>query len=129
MFGKSLVSGGTAALADLGVLYLLAEQAHWGHFAAVNVAFAVGIIVNFILQKFWTFEHRDLHTMHMQFLKFLLLAAGNMAVNAVGMALLVGALGFWYLGAQIVMLGSLACFNFLAYRRFIFRSHEEQTKP
>jgi len=110
---------------DLSVLYLLTEKVQWGHSVAVNVAFGAGIVVNFLLQKFWTFEHRDTRLIHVQLVKFLLVAVLNMAVNAGAMALLVGVLDFWYLGAQAIVLASLTCLNFIAYRRYIFHLYGE----
>lgn len=125
LFSKMLVSGGFAAVTDLSVLYLLTEKVQWGHSVAVNVAFGAGIVVNFLLQKFWTFEHRDTRLIHVQLVKFLLVAVLNMAVNAGAMALLVGVLDFWYLGAQAIVLASLTCLNFIAYRRYIFHLYGE----
>lgn len=119
-FWKSVISGGITAIADLSLLFMFREILHLSYWLSINAAFAAAILINFSLQKFWTFSSRDWDGAHRQFMKFFLVALGNMALNSFLMFLLSVVLGLWYLGAQILTMGMLAVVNFALYRRFVF---------
>ncbi|MFA5841391.1 MAG: GtrA family protein [Candidatus Paceibacterota bacterium] len=120
-FLKSVISGGTTALVDLSLLFVFREILHVSYWLSVNTSFAVAIAVNFSLQKFWTFSNKDLDSAHKQFIKFFLLAMGNMAMNSLLMYVLSIVFGLWYLGAQVITIGTLAIVNFVLYRNFVFK--------
>lgn len=120
-FWKSLLSGGITAVVDLSLLFVLREKLLWSYWTAVNTSFAASILVNFFLQKFWTFSSQNLDVAHKQFVKFLVVAVCNMAANAFLMFFLTVCLGVWYLGAQIITISLLVLANFVAYQRFVFR--------
>ena len=119
-FWKSVISGGITALVDLALLFTLRETLHQSYWISVNAAFAFAILVNFSLQKFWTFSNRDLRGAHTQFMKFFFVAMGNIVMNNILMFILSAMLGIWYLGAQILATGMLAVVNFTLYRHFVF---------
>lgn len=121
LFGKSLLSGGTAALIDLLLLYFFTAILHWPSWTAVNSAFAGAVLVNFSLQKFWVFSERASNSIHQQLIKFYLIALVNFITNAVLMYIMINILNIWYLMAQVLVTGLLAMFNFMAYKLFIFR--------
>jgi putative flippase GtrA len=118
---KSILSGGITALVDLSLLYFFRERLYLSYWLSVNISFAISIIVNFSLQKFWTFSNLALNLAHTQFAKFILVAIGNMAMNSVIMYALSNIFGFWYLGAQVITIGILSILNFVLYRQFIFK--------
>jgi len=120
-FLKSILSGGITALVDLSLLYFFRERLYLSYWLSVNISFAISIIVNFSLQKFWTFSNLALNLAHTQFAKFILVAIGNMAMNSVIMYALSNIFGFWYLGAQVITIGILSILNFVLYRQFIFK--------
>jgi len=120
-FWKSILSGGITACVDLSLLFVFREKFTWSYWPAVNTAFAISILVNFSLQKFWTFSSQSLDVAHKQFVKFFIVAAGNMAMNSIIMFVLSVLLGFWYIGAQVLTIGALAIVNFILYRKFVFK--------
>lgn len=120
-FWKSVIASGITACADLLLLFIFREVLYMPHWFSINGAFAAAIIINFSLQKFWTFSDRDLNFAHKQFFKFFLLAMVNGVANGLIMFILLVQFGFWYLGAQIITMGILALANFVLYRRFVFR--------
>ncbi len=122
-FMKSILSGGITALLDLSLLFGFRELLRWPYWLAINIAFAIAIVTNFSLQKFWTFSHRDLAGAHTQFMRFFLVALGNLVMNSSLMFLLSVVLGIWYLGAQVIAIGMMAAVNFTLYRRFVFSEH------
>ena len=119
-FWKSVASSGITAVVDLSLLFIFREAFHLSYGISINGAFVAAIAVNFSLQKFWTFSNRDLNLARKQFAKFLLLAMGNVVMNGLFMFALLAVFGFWYLGAQIIVMGILALVNFVLYRRFVF---------
>lgn len=120
-FWKSILSSSITAIADLSLLFFLREVLHWSSFAAVNASFLVAILVNFSLQKFWTFSDRNLRLTHRQFAKFFMVSMINLVMNGFIMFFLMTTLSLWYLGAQIITMGLLAVMNFTLYRHFVFK--------
>ncbi len=120
-FWKSIFSGGITAVADLTFLFLFHEILGWSQLVAVNISFILAILVNFSLQKFWTFSNKDLKVAHKQFIKFLGVSAINLAMNAIFMFFFVAILGLWYIGAQAFVIAVLAIMNFILYRIFVFK--------
>lgn len=121
-FVKFIVSGGITALLDLSMLFAFRELLLWPYWLAINIAFAIAVMVNFSLQRFWTFSERDLRTTaHIQFVRFFLVALGNLAMNNLIMFVLSAVFGLWYLAAQVLTIGMLAMVNFVVYRYFVFK--------
>lgn len=120
-FLKSVFSGGITAVADFAFLFLFREVLGLDKLLAVNISFAFAIIVNFLLQKFWTFSNKDLRVAHKQFLKFLGIAVVNFLINSTIMFIFVSMLGVWYIAAQVLVMAGLAIMNFTLYRIFVFK--------
>jgi len=116
------LSGITTAIIQLAVLYLLADILLIHYLVASTVAFVIAIVTNFILQKHWTFEDKGRDGMASKFAIFCSIAVGNLALNTVGMYLLVDVLGVWHMLAQCVMMSVLAVMNYLLYGLFVFRA-------
>lgn len=115
---RFIVSGTAAAATHLGTLYLLVSHSGWSVVPAATAGWCAGFVVSFTLQKFWTFRQRD--AVHAQALRYLLLQGGNVVLNAVLIYILADVVGFWYLGAQFVVLVTIAVWTFFASRRFVF---------
>lgn len=118
---KSILSSVITAAVDLSLLFFLRGVLVWPSLLSVNTAFAVAILVNFTLQKFWTFSNKNLRGAHKQFVKFLGVSAVNMVMNGIIMFFLVSVLGLWYIGAQVIVMVGLAVMNFMLYRIFVFK--------
>lgn len=119
-FIRYCVSGGTALALDLVLLYAFTDILGWWYLWSAVVAFAIAIVVSFILQKFWTFEDRSADNVHRQFALYIAIALGNTAVNTGLMYLFVDYFGIPYLLSQIIASGIIAASSFFIYRRFIF---------
>ncbi len=70
---RYLISGGTAALTDLVLLYILADKLGIWYMYSVVLAFAVAFFVSFFLQKFWTFEDNGTSKAHRQITVYILI--------------------------------------------------------
>ncbi|MEK7575040.1 MAG: GtrA family protein [Patescibacteria group bacterium] len=127
LFGKSwkvikyLISGGTAAIVNLGLLYLFTDIFGVWYITSGIVAFAAGFIVSFVFQKFWTFTDKSTENIHIQASAYLVAGIVNLGLNTLSIYLFVTYAGFHYLLAQIVAGVIIACESFFVYKYLIFK--------
>lgn len=117
---KFIISGGTAAVTNLSVVYIFTDILHVFYLVSSGVAFAASFSVSFMLQKFWTFSNPSLEVVHKQLGIALLVASGNLVLNTFLMYCFVEYVGFHYLFAQIATSGVIALETFFVYQHVIF---------
>ena len=117
---RFLISGGFATGVDFFFLYAFTEWAGFYYLVSSVLAFLISVAVSFTLQKFWTFENRSLDRVHIQAPLHLTLSLTNILVNTTFLFVLVEYFGIWYIGAQIIAGGFLACVNYFIYKHYIF---------
>jgi dolichol-phosphate mannosyltransferase len=117
---RYLTAGGLVALVDFLLLYILTDLFHVWYLTSSVIALLVAVIVSFILQKIWVFQNRSLTEVRIQFFLHILLSGVNIFLNTFLLYLLVEQMHLWYLLAQFLASGILACMNFFVYRKFIF---------
>lgn len=123
---RYIVSGGTAAAVDLGLLFIFTELMRLHYLLSSTLAFLVAFVVSFSLQKLWTFEDAGTERVHAQAAVYFVITGTNVLVNLGLMYILVDLVHLWYLLAQIITGAFIACYSFLLYRAFVFnRSHKE----
>ncbi len=120
ILARYLVSGGTAASVDFSLLYILTEFFHVWYLLSSIVAVAVAIMVSFLLQKFWTFQSNTLDTVHIQLSLHSMLSFLNLGLNTFLLYFFVEYVHLWYIFAQFLGAGLLACMNYFVYRTWIF---------
>ena len=121
---KYVISGGTAAVVNIGLLYFFTDALGiWYIFSAV-LSFIVAFIVSFSFQKFWTFEDRSTDRMHGQAAVYLAVALINLGINTALIYGFVEFLGVYYILAQIMAGVIIAFENFFVYKKFIFHSRQ-----
>ena len=118
---KYIISGGCATLANLVVLYSLTELFGVWYVTSVVVAFVFSFFTSFFLQKLWTFGNRDISTIHRQIARLLGTTFISLAINVIGVYILVAEVETWYMLAQTIMLVLIATGNFFVYKHLIFR--------
>lgn len=117
---KFLISGGTATAVDLALLYYFTDILKMWYLAAAVLAFLLAFGISFVLQKFWTFSGNHARRKREQVPMYLATNLLGLAVNSLGMYLLVDLAGLWYMAAQVIMSATIAIFNFFMYRQVIF---------
>jgi len=120
-----MISGGTAAIADVVILYVLTDGLDIWYLISSIIAFLFAFLVSFYLQKFWTFRDNSRDRIKQQAAVYLILGIVNLAVNSSGIYFLVEIFGTWYLLAQIIIGAVVATYNFLLYKFFIFTSDKK----
>ena len=109
---------GTAA--HYTVLWALVEAGDVPVVAATTAGFVVGAIVNYVLNRRFTFVSKAAHSTALP--KFLTVAAFGTAINALVVALLVEQTNIYYLVAQLFATGAVLVWNFAANYAWTFRT-------
>ena len=117
---RFIVSGGTAAVVHLGMLYVLAEYAHIWYLISSGIAFILAFAVSFAMQKYWTFKNMDHAKARTQLPLHFIVAVFNLAFNSLLLYALVEYVGFWYMTAQVVATVVIAVESFFLFR-WIYR--------
>lgn len=112
--------GFSAFILDMGSLVLLKEVFGWKPTTAVitNQIFIITYV--FLLNKYWSFDSKELD--HRQVARFLILVGFNYAVSVTTMYLFNHKLGWDY---RLVRIGTIilaTCWNFLSYKYWVYRS-------
>ena len=112
--------GFSAFILDMSSLMLLKEVFGWQPITAVvtNQVFIITYI--FLLNKYWSFDNRDLA--HRQVVRFLMLVVFNYLVSVATMYIFNHRLGWDY---RLVRIGTIilaTCWNFLSYKYWVYRS-------
>lgn len=125
---KYVVSGGSAACVNLGVLYLLTEYGKLHYLQSAVISFICAFFVSFLLQKFWTFRDARKEVIHWQMMGFLGSSLVNLFLNTTIIFILVEYFHVWYLIAAFIAGILLAVASFFVYRHVIFVEHKEGSR-
>ncbi len=117
---RYLVSGGTAAFTDIGLLYVLTKFVGLWYLASAVLAFIVAFGVSFTLQKFWTFQDKDLQAVKRQAGLYFLVAIVNLCLNTLLVYLITDFLGIFYVISQVIAAGLVAVWSFFIYKYYVF---------
>lgn len=118
---RFIISGGTAAVVDLGFLYLLTDWFGLHYLFSAVLAFIGAFGVSFSLQKFWTFQDDSVERVHVQLSISFAVAVVNLFLNTALMYFFVDTLHLWYMAAQIIVGILLAFESFFVFRYVIFK--------
>lgn len=120
-FSKSQVAAFAATLADYILLFSLVEIFHVWYVLATALGALLGAIVNFIINRYWSFEatHRRWHG---QAWKYALVSAGSLLLNSGGVYAMTE-LGRIHYAISVVAVSLIVAwvFNYPLQRHFVFR--------
>lgn len=115
---RYLVVGGLSFGVDAGILVTLHEGAGAPLLLAATVAFWTALLVNFTLNRVWSFG--GVEDVKVSFVKYLTLVGANylgtLAILSIGTRL-----GVHYVAAKAVATATTVCWNYIAYRLWVFR--------
>lgn len=121
---RFIVSGGVAAVIDLGVLYVLTAYVGFHYLTSVAVAFITAFIASFTLQKFWTFRDHSTENIHQQSIFYFVVSLANFFLNTYLVYVSVEKIHIHYLVAQLLVGGMIACLSFVLCKYVIFVQQE-----
>ncbi len=114
------IAGGIAAFVNVAVLYGCTEYLGFHYLVSVSIAFLVSFVVSFSLQKYWTFKDHRTEGISRQGRTYFLVSVANYVLNLLLLYVCVEIVHLWYVLAQILISGGLACSSFIIYRYRIF---------
>lgn len=121
---RYVISGGTAAVVDLALLYFFHTVCGVHYLFAAILAYAGAFCVSFTLQKFWTFRNNSREDMHRQLVLYLGLQLLGLSLNTLFMYIFVDLFHIQVILAQIFAGAIVAFFTFFISRHFIFKSEK-----
>ena len=127
-FIRYIISGGTAAVINIFLLYLLTEFFKFWYLFSAIASFIVAFVFSFILQKFWTFGDNSKAEAHKQLAIYLFVAIVNLLVNTLLIYLLVEYLTIWYIWAQIISGATIALYSFFVYKLIFYETTHTNPK-
>lgn len=123
---KYIISGGLAAVLNLALLYTLTEYMGILYLYSSVIAYVVGTMFAFTLQKFWTFRDRHLESLRRQFMSYGIIAGMNFFLNPAILAFFVEVLQVWYMISQLIAMAFLAIISFTLNKTITFRNREQE---
>lgn len=120
---RFVISGIISTATTLGLLYAFTEWMHLWYVFSVVIAYVISIAVSFLLQKIWTFNNHDISKIGAQAVRYIVLNAGNIVLNAAGLYLLVELTHIWYVAGEIIVAGAIAVWSYVVMRYLIFKPH------
>ena len=126
-FVKFAVVGGIGTIVNLVVLK--ATLLIWGRFAAETpcaveifasgLAFAVAVVNNYLLNRWWTFRSKG--SFGGEFVKFLIVSIAGLGLNELAFWLFRGQLGIGVLVSQCLAILCVLPFNFIVNKLWSFK--------
>jgi putative flippase GtrA len=119
---RFLVSGGSATLLNLCLLWLFVRQLGLWYLGASALSYSVSIGYNFFLQRHWTFN--NMHgSMIRQFPQFAVMNLFGLILNTAILLVLVETFGLPLILSQAAASLAVSVLSFLAYRRIFLRDN------
>jgi putative flippase GtrA len=106
---------------DFGLTYLFKEKLKFNKFTANSIGFLVSVIVNFTLNRIWTFQSNtaDIET---QFMKFISIASFALVINSVIIYLLNVKIRFNFYLSKLIAVFIVMFYNYSMNALFTFTS-------
>jgi putative flippase GtrA len=118
---RFLVAGSIGLALYFFMLYALTDWLKIWYILSAIIASLANFLVNFILQKFWTFKNREKKDVPRQIRNYFILGVATFLSNLLGLYLLVEYAHLYYLIAQALVTVVQTFFSFIFTRR-IFAS-------
>jgi len=119
-FGRYLIVGGLAFVADFSSLFLLTEKAGLHYLWSATAAFLIGTMINYLLSTRWVFSVRKVNNWLDEFALFAAIGVAGVLLNGGIIAFLVEVASISYLIAKLVATGLVLFFNFGARKWLLF---------
>jgi len=117
---RYIISGGTAALTDLVLLYILNTVLGVHYLVASVLAFLGAFFVSFTLHKFWTFKSHEQET-HKQAIMYMGTSLFGLCLNTFLMYIFVEHFHIMVILSQVFVQALVACCTFFISRNFVFK--------
>jgi len=125
VFAKAQVSALVGGITDYLIMIFFTEVYHIHYTISIAIGGVIGAIVNFSLNKSWTFRSKDIpykHSMNIQLLKFLFVVLNSIILKSSGTYLITTFLKIDYKISRLFtdLIVSLA-FNYMLQKHWVFK--------
>ena len=117
---RYLTSGGSAAAVNVITLFILVQVFGLYYLFSSVISFIAGLVVSFLMQKYFTFNDYSRHIIKKQIIFYAALHTLNLCLNTLLMYVGVDLLKIHYIIAQVVIIGFLAMCNFFTSKHLVF---------
>jgi putative flippase GtrA len=119
-FFRAQITSLISTLVDFALTYFLVEICHQYYMLAVAAGAVAGAIVNFSINRFWSFEATD-HTIRTQGFKYALVWMGSLLLNLSGTYILTQFFSMNYLVSKIMTAVAVGLgFNYTLQKYYVF---------
>ena len=120
-FLKSQITAVLATTVDFIVLFIFVEFLQIWYVTSAAIAAFCGALTGFLLGRHWAFISKD-DKWHHQGLRYIVIAAGSMGLNTLGIYLITDGLGFHYMTSKVIISILVAIgFNYPLHKYFVFK--------
>lgn len=121
-----LVGGAVTFIAEYTSFLLLFYTFGLGAVSSNTISFCLALSVSFVMNRQWVFKHTDMNSKkwHNQLVMYFCLAILNLIVTNLSIHALVGWSVPAYI-AKLLLIGLVASWNFVIYKRLIFVYNDE----
>jgi len=129
VFAKAQVSALTGGIADYLLMIFFTEFFHVHYTLSIVFGGIIGAVINFALNKSWTFHSKELPYMHSgrrQLIKFILVVLNSVILKASGTYFFTTYLKIDYKISRIMTdLAVSLVFNFGLQKNWVFKKHKK----
>lgn len=111
------IAGAASVIVYYAVLYSFTEYLGFWYIVSAVIGFILNTGLNFALQKFWTFQNKEMQMVGHQLALYLIMTASFLIGNTIFLYLMVQYLHLWYIGAQIILTVVISILSFFISRR------------
>lgn len=130
VFGKAQVSALVGGSADYAIMVFITEVFHVHYTISIAISGIAGAVINFSLNKGWTFRSKDLpyeNSMANQLIKFILVVLNSIVLKSTGTYLITTFLKIDYkISRLMVDLFVSIIFNFTLQKFWVFKKVRQQ---
>ncbi|MBU4332084.1 GtrA family protein [Patescibacteria group bacterium] len=124
-FIKFAIVGACCAVIDFGIYLILTRFANFNYLIANLISFSLAATANFIFNKFWTFRDYAKKRLHVQYIKFIIIAVCGLFLNELILYLLTDKLDLHDILSKTAATVIILSWNFTMQRAWTFKNAGE----
>ncbi|MGK7394079.1 MAG: GtrA family protein [Candidatus Cyclobacteriaceae bacterium M3_2C_046] len=117
---RYLFAGGTAAVVDFALLFILTEFFLFHYLLSAVIAFILALITNYVISIAWVFHTRKISNKYMEGTLFILTALIGLGLNTLILWFLTEKMLVYYMMSKIVATGTVFFWNFFSKKYILF---------
>lgn len=127
-FIKFVIVGLIGFAIDFGISYFMIEKIHQVVWLTTLLSTEIAIASNFIMNNSWSFSHKKIKGGFINFIfsffKFNLVSSGSVAIQTIGIQILVVIFGrrLWYLYKVLIIFFAVIPYSYILYNKVVWKN-------